>query len=169
MAPFESCHGRAVDKGGSADPTDDIQLTRHRQALGLARGHAESLGRLSQCHLHDRYVRIYDVICQSIVEPFMATIEVVSLRSLASVKAHFGAVVESVHDNHERVIVTRNGLPVVAIVAVADLESLEETLAILEDEAALRDLARAEREAASADVMSVEEVRELMDRSSSKQ
>ncbi len=99
----------------------------------------------------------------------MATIEVVSLRSLASVKAHFGAVVESVHDNHERVIVTRNGLPVVAIVAVADLESLEETLAILEDEAALRDLARAEREAASADVMSVEEVRELMDRSSSKQ
>lgn len=55
-------------------------------------------------------------------------------QSLASVKAHFSAVVDSVHDTHERVVVTKNGEPSVVVVAVEDLESLEETLAILQDE-----------------------------------
>lgn len=57
-----------------------------------------------------------------------------SVQSLASVKAHFSAVVDSVHDTHERVVVTKNGEPAVVVVPVADLESLEETLAILRDE-----------------------------------
>jgi len=57
-----------------------------------------------------------------------------SIQSLASVKAHFSAVVESVHDTHERVIVTKNGEPSVVVMAVEDLESREETVAILRDE-----------------------------------
>jgi antitoxin YefM len=39
-------------------------------------------------------------------------------QSLATVKAHFSAVVDSVHDTHERVTVTKNGEPVVVVMAV---------------------------------------------------
>jgi prevent-host-death family protein len=98
----------------------------------------------------------------------MTIIEVMRVRSLASVKAQFSAVVDSVHDTHERVIVTRNGEPAVAVVAVDDLESLEETLAILQNEATMRELARAEREVAAGDVLSEEDVRALRDRSTTK-
>lgn len=83
------------------------------------------------------------------------------MKSLASVKAHFSAVVDGVHDTHERVIVTRNGEPAVAVIAVDDLESLEETLAILQSEATMRELERAEQEVASGDTLSAEELRVL--------
>jgi antitoxin YefM len=89
---------------------------------------------------------------------------VMSVRSLASVKAQFSAVVDSVHDTHERVIVTRNGEPAVAVVAVDDLESLEETLAILQNEKVMRDLAQAEREVADGDTLSDEELRSFLAR-----
>lgn len=85
-----------------------------------------------------------------------------STQSLASVKAHFSAVVESVQNTHERVTVTRNGAPVVVVVAVDDLESLEETLAIVRDEATMRDLAQAEREVATGDTVDADQLRELM-------
>jgi prevent-host-death family protein len=86
-------------------------------------------------------------------------IEVMSIRSLASVKAHFSAVVDSVHDTHERVIVTRNGEPAIAIVAVDDLESLEETLAFLQDPKTMEDLAGAEREVAAGETITARELR----------
>ncbi len=84
-----------------------------------------------------------------------------SVRSLASVKAHFSAVVDGVHDTHERVIVTRNGEPAVAVIAVDDLESLEETLAILQSKATMRELERAEHEVASGDTLTADELRAL--------
>lgn len=83
-------------------------------------------------------------------------------QSLASVKAHLSAVVESVHQTHERVTVTKNGVPTVVVVAVEDLESLEETLAILSDEDAMRQLREAEREVAAGDTLDATELRELM-------
>lgn len=88
---------------------------------------------------------------------------VMSTQSLASVKAHFSAVVDSVHDTHDRVTVTRNGEPAVIVMAVDDLESLEETLEILRDEATMRELARAEQEVASGQVLDAAELRELLD------
>lgn len=87
-----------------------------------------------------------------------------STQPLASVKAHLSAVVDSVHATHERVIVTKNGVPTVVVVAVEDLESLEETLAILSDEDTMRQLREAEREVAAGDVIDAAELRELMDR-----
>lgn len=85
-----------------------------------------------------------------------------STQSLASVKARFSAVVDSVHDTHERVIVTKNGEPAVVVVAVEDLESLEETLAILQDETTMRDLMQAQGEVAVGDTVDVEELRDLV-------
>ena len=87
-----------------------------------------------------------------------------STQSLASVKAHLSAVVDSVHETHERVTVTKNGVPTVVVVAVEDLESLEETLAILQEEDTMRQLREAEREVALGEALDATELRELMDR-----
>lgn len=87
-----------------------------------------------------------------------------SLRSLASVKAQFSAVVDRVHNTHERVVVTRRGEPVVVVVAVDDLESLEETLTILQNDTVVDELALAEQELAVGDTLDAEELRALADR-----
>ena len=62
--------------------------------------------------------------------------------SLAAVKNRFSEIVDRVNKQHDRVIVTRNGVPAVVVVSVEELESLEETLEILSDRdtvAALRE------------------------------
>ncbi len=92
----------------------------------------------------------------------MTRILVMSTQSLATVKSHFSAVVDSVHDTHERVVVTRNGEPSVVVVAVDDLEALEETLAVLRDEKAMQDLAQAETEVAAGDTVDADGLRDLM-------
>jgi prevent-host-death family protein len=53
--------------------------------------------------------------------------------SLAAVKAHFSEVADRVEQQQERIVVTRNGRPAVVLISPDDLESLEETLAILSD------------------------------------
>ena len=55
--------------------------------------------------------------------------------SLSSVKAHLSELVDRVEDQHDRVVVTRNGKPAAVLVSHDDLESLEETLAIMSDPA----------------------------------
>jgi antitoxin YefM len=97
----------------------------------------------------------------------MTRILVMSTRSLASVKAHLSAVVESVHETHERVTVTKNGVPTVVVVAVEDLESLEETLAILAEEDTMRQLREAEREVAAGNTLDATELRVLLDQRAS--
>jgi len=56
---------------------------------------------------------------------------------LADVKAHLSEIIGRVHAHHERVTVTVHGKPSAVLVATDDLESLEETLAILADSASL--------------------------------
>lgn len=55
--------------------------------------------------------------------------------------------------HHERVVVTRNGSPAAVSMSPEDLDSLEETLAILGDSDALRELAGAHRAHAEGDVV----------------
>jgi antitoxin YefM len=52
---------------------------------------------------------------------------------LSSVKAHLSELVDRVEDQHDRVVVTRNGKPAAILISHDDLESLEETLSILSD------------------------------------
>jgi prevent-host-death family protein len=52
---------------------------------------------------------------------------------LATVKARFSEIVDRVARQQDRVIVTRNGQPAAVLVSTDDLESLEETLAIMSD------------------------------------
>ncbi|NTW38508.1 MAG: type II toxin-antitoxin system Phd/YefM family antitoxin [Cellulomonadaceae bacterium] len=55
--------------------------------------------------------------------------------SLAEVEAHLTAIVGSVHDTHERVVITRNGEPAAVLIAPDDLAALEETIDVLSNPA----------------------------------
>lgn len=68
--------------------------------------------------------------------------------SLAQAKAHLSEVVSRVAGHHERVTVTVHGTPSAVLLAPADLESLEETLAILSDPAVMRRMAESDAELA---------------------
>jgi prevent-host-death family protein len=65
---------------------------------------------------------------------------------LAEVKSHLSELVSRVSSHHERVTVTVHGRPSAVLLAVDDLESLEETIAILSDSEAMRQLVEAEAE-----------------------
>jgi antitoxin YefM len=69
---------------------------------------------------------------------FMTRIMVMSeTLPLSSVKSHLSELVDRVEDQHDRVVVTRNGKPAAVLISPDDLETLEETLAILSDPAAM--------------------------------
>lgn len=68
--------------------------------------------------------------------------------SLAETKAHLSELVARVGEHHERITVTVHGRPAAVLLSVDDLESLEETIAVLSDSAALRALDEADSELA---------------------
>lgn len=70
-------------------------------------------------------------------------------RSLADVKAHLSELVAQVGTQHDRVTVTVHGRPTAVLVAVEDLQSLEETIAVLSDSEVLRVLVEADAELAA--------------------
>jgi antitoxin YefM len=69
--------------------------------------------------------------------------------SLAVVKEQFSEIVDRVNKQHDRVIVTRDGVPAIVLVSVEELESLDETLEILFDQRAMDAIRESEREVAS--------------------
>jgi prevent-host-death family protein len=68
--------------------------------------------------------------------------------SLADVQAHLSELVGRVHGHHERVTVTVHGRPSAVLLAVEDLEALEETIAVLSDTEAMLQLAASDAELA---------------------
>ncbi|MGQ0464826.1 MAG: type II toxin-antitoxin system Phd/YefM family antitoxin [Sporichthyaceae bacterium] len=85
-----------------------------------------------------------------------------AFETLAEVKAHLSRYVDAAEQHHRRTTITRRGKPAAVLVAVADLESLEETIAVLADSAAVRDLAATESEWARGAYTSAAEMDELM-------
>jgi antitoxin YefM len=67
---------------------------------------------------------------------------------LAEAKARLSELVARVTSQHERITVTVHGRPSAVLLAVADLESLEETLEILSDPESLQRLAASDTELA---------------------
>ena len=82
--------------------------------------------------------------------------------SLAEVKAHLSELVGRVGRQHERVTVTVHGRPSAVLLSPDDLESLEETIAILSDQAALGQLAASDAELARGEGESEEVLAEAM-------
>lgn len=82
--------------------------------------------------------------------------------SLADVKSHLSELVGRVRDHHERVTVTVHGQPAAVLIAVEDLEALQETLAILADPETMRRLAESDAELACGEVIEGDELAAVM-------
>lgn len=80
---------------------------------------------------------------------------------LSEVKAKLSEVVDEIVTTQERVTVTRNGRPVAVVLSVDDLEAIEETLAILSDPAAMRDIEEGRAALARGDVVTKDEIEAL--------
>jgi antitoxin YefM len=78
---------------------------------------------------------------------------------LAQVKSKFSEMVDRVEHTHDRIIVTRNGRPAAVMISPDDLASLEDTLELLSDPDAMRELAEAKRAAADGDYITGDELR----------
>lgn len=81
---------------------------------------------------------------------------------LADVKAHLSELVGRVNRQHDRVTVTVHGRPSAVLMSLDDLESLEETIAILSDSDTLRQLAASDAELARGEGETEEELAEAM-------
>src|ERR1700722_10652341 len=66
---------------------------------------------------------------------------------LAEARQNFSALVDEATATHQRVLVTRNGVPVIRMIADEDFESIMETLDVLADAAAMRDVAQSQADA----------------------
>lgn len=93
----------------------------------------------------------------------MVVLMTMTTMSLAQVKSHLSELVGRVNSQHERVTVTVHGRPSAVLIATEDLESLEETLAILSDPDALARLAASDAELARGKGESEEQLARAMD------
>lgn len=71
----------------------------------------------------------------------------------SKVKAHLSEVADRVEREHDRIVVTRNGRPSFVLLSPDDLESLEETVAILQDGDLVESLRISRRQAAAGDTV----------------
>ena len=62
-------------------------------------------------------------------------------------------------EEHERIIVTRNGRPAAVLISPDDLENLEETLAVMSDPQLMEQIRDSEVAIASGDVVTLEEIK----------
>lgn len=93
------------------------------------------------------------------------TIVAMSTEALRTVKDRLSEFIDRVQKQHERVVITRNGTPAAVLMSSDDLESLEETLDLLSDRKAVKELAEARRQVAAGDVVrGVDAVRKLRGR-----
>lgn len=88
-----------------------------------------------------------------------------STEALRTVKDRLSEFIDRVQKQHERVVITRKGTPAAVLMSPDDLESLEETLDLLSDRKAVRELAEARRQVAAGEVVrGVDAVRKLRGR-----
>lgn len=100
---------------------------------------------------------------------FLVILLTMTVLPLGEVKSHLSELVGRVHDHHERVTVTVHGHPSAVLVALEDLEQLEETLAILRDAETMRRLASSDTELARGESISAEELAEAIRQRSDEQ
>ena len=87
-----------------------------------------------------------------------------SILSLADVKARFSELVGRVGRQHDRITVTVHGRPTAILVSPDDLDALEESIAVLSDADAVRQLAASDAELARGEGESLTELAEAMRR-----
>ena len=71
--------------------------------------------------------------------------------AFSEAKAHLSELAERVENEHDRILVTRNGRPSFVLISPDDLESLEETLDIIRDPALMASIARSRAQSKAGD------------------
>jgi antitoxin YefM len=79
---------------------------------------------------------------------------------LAEIKKRLSEIVDGVEERHDRVVLTRHGRPAAVIMSPDELESLEETLDILSDPKAMREIRKAEAAIDADDVVDAAALRD---------
>jgi prevent-host-death family protein len=72
-------------------------------------------------------------------------------------KAHLSELVDRTLREHERFVVTRNGVPAAVLLSPEDLESLEETVDILQDDELLESIRTSRKQAAAGERLSLKD------------
>jgi antitoxin YefM len=89
----------------------------------------------------------------------MTTIQVtMETLPLATVKARLSELVDRVEQQDERILVTRNGRPAAVLISADDLESLEETLAVMSDPELMEQIREGQAALELGDVVPWEEI-----------
>jgi prevent-host-death family protein len=78
---------------------------------------------------------------------------------LAEIKKRLSEIVDGVEDRHDRVVLTRHGRPAAVIISPDELESLEETLELLSDPKAMREIRKGEAAVEAGEVVTADELR----------
>lgn len=81
---------------------------------------------------------------------------------VAEARQNFSALVDEAVATHQRVLVTRNGVPAVWMISDDDFESIMETLDVLADAAAMRDVAQSAADADADRYLTGEEMEKIM-------
>jgi len=81
---------------------------------------------------------------------------------LAEARQNFSALVDQAIATHQRVLVTRNGVPAIWMIADNDFESIMETLDVLADAAAMRDVAESQADAADGRYLTAAEMDKVL-------
>ena len=68
---------------------------------------------------------------------------------LAEIKARLSEIVDRIEEQHDRVTLTRNGRPAAVLLSPEDLEALEDSLELLADPRARREIVRARADVAA--------------------
>ena len=81
---------------------------------------------------------------------------------LSDVKARLSQIADEVHRTHERVTITKNGRSYLVLMAAEDLESMEATLELLGDPAAIAQVQQARQDLAAGRGIVAAQMAELM-------
>ncbi|HTO01066.1 MAG TPA: type II toxin-antitoxin system Phd/YefM family antitoxin, partial [Microthrixaceae bacterium] len=75
------------------------------------------------------------------------------------VKSKFSQMVDRVEHTHDRIVVTRNGRPAAVMISPEELDSMEDTLDLLSDPVAVRELEEAREAHRRGDYITGEDLR----------
>lgn len=78
---------------------------------------------------------------------------------LAEIKKRLSEIVDGVEGRHDRVVLTRHGRPAAVIISPDELESLEETLELLSNSKAMREIRKAEAAVEAGKVVTADQLR----------
>ncbi|MFL5911523.1 MAG: type II toxin-antitoxin system Phd/YefM family antitoxin [Gaiellaceae bacterium] len=81
---------------------------------------------------------------------------------LGDARDRFSALVASVEQTHDRVVVTRNGVPAAVLISSADLDELEETIAVLSSPGLMRQLGDSADDLDHGDVLDADNDRDAL-------